>query len=178
MTETVTAPRHGEVRQGLISKSLTAFARTLQWLALSLLFSILIEWAGMVWWWQDQGLAHSRKMLRAELSYLESDFRRSVLTSDPARFTKAVADKTYHVLFEVTRFVELIEWVSTPVVPGEHGVLWGASHPRHQHCNGATVQRKGPPAWGARRSRRASGPDAPRGGGAPNRPRPVRVSWE
>ena len=122
MTETVAPPRHGEVRQGLISKSLTALARTLQWLALSLLFSILIEWAGMVWWWPDQGLAHSRKMLGAELSYLESDFRRSVLTSDPARFTRSVADKTYHVLFEVTRFVDFIEWVSMPVVPGEHGV--------------------------------------------------------
>ncbi len=51
MAEAVADPRRGEVRQGLISKGLTTLAQAIQWLLLSLVFSILIEWAGMVLWW-------------------------------------------------------------------------------------------------------------------------------
>jgi hypothetical protein len=93
------------VQEGLISRSLTAAAKVIQWLLLSLLFSILVEWAGMVLWWPDEGLDHSRAMLATEISHLDTDFRRSVVTSDPARF----ADHTCHYLFEVTRFVDFIQ---------------------------------------------------------------------
>ena len=51
MAEAVDDPRRGVVQQGLISKSLTAIAKIIQWLLLSLLFSIVIEWVGMVLWW-------------------------------------------------------------------------------------------------------------------------------
>ena len=44
------------------------------------------------------------------------------MTSSPARFAKRVADNTYHVLFEVTRFVDFIRWVSPPPVPNEQGL--------------------------------------------------------
>ncbi|MEW8617835.1 MAG: TIGR03747 family integrating conjugative element membrane protein, partial [Candidatus Thiodiazotropha endolucinida] len=80
------------------------------------------EWAGMVLWWPDEGLDHSRTMLVTEISYLDNDFRRSVVTSDPARFAKRFADHSYHYLFEVTRFVDFIRWVSTPPGPNEQGV--------------------------------------------------------
>ena len=122
MAEAVTDPRRRVVQEGLISKSLTALAKTIQWLLLSLLFSIIIEWAGMVLWWPDEGLDHSRTMLAMEISYLDTDFRRSVVTSDPARFAKRFADNTYHYLFEVTRFVDFIQWVSPPPVPTEQGL--------------------------------------------------------
>ena len=122
MAEPVADPRRQVVQEGLISKSLTAAAKVIQWLLLSLLFSILVEWAGMVLWWPDEGLDHSRAMLATEISYLDTDFRRSVVTSDPARFAKRFADHTYHYLFEVTRFVEFIQWVSPPPVPNEQGL--------------------------------------------------------
>ena len=122
MAEAVTDPRRRVVQEGLISKSLTAAAKVIQWLLLSLLFSILIEWAGMVLWWPDEGLDHSRTMLATEISYLNTDFKRSVVTSDPARFAKRFADNTYHYLFEVTRFVDFIQWVSPPPVPNEQGL--------------------------------------------------------
>ena len=132
MAETVDDPRRGVVQQGLISKSLTAIAKIIQWLLLSLLFSIIIEWAGMVLWWPDEGLEHSRAMLANEISYLDNDFRRSVVTSDPARFAKRFADNTYHYLFEVTRFVAFIRWVSPPPVKNEQGLrptLYKIYHP-------------------------------------------------
>lgn len=48
-------------------------------------------------------------MLVKEINYLDSDFRRSAVTSDPARFAKEVADGTYHYLFEVQRGVAFIQ---------------------------------------------------------------------
>ena len=43
------------------------------------LFSIGLEWLGMVFWWPDEGLRHSREMLEAEVGYLQADFRRSLV---------------------------------------------------------------------------------------------------
>jgi integrating conjugative element membrane protein (TIGR03747 family) len=122
MAEAVADPRRGDVRQGLISKALSTLAQAMQWLLLSLIFSIIVEWAGMVLWWPEEGLGHSRKMLAAELGYLDGDFRRSVVTSDPARFARTVADKTYYALFEFTRVVDALDWLSRPPAPGEEGL--------------------------------------------------------
>ena len=122
MAEPVTDPRRRVVQEGLVSKSLTAIAKILQWLLLSLVFSILTEWAGMVLWWPDEGLEHSRAMLAREISYLDIDFRRSIVTSDPAQFAKRFADNTYHYLFEVTRFTDFIHWVSPAPRPNEQGL--------------------------------------------------------
>jgi len=122
MAETVADPRRRVVQEGLISKSLTGVTKVILWLLLSLLFSIIVEWAGMVLWWPDEGLEHSREMLSKEISYLDIDFRRSVVTSDPARFAKRIADGTYHYLFEVTRFVDLIRWASPQPVSNEEGL--------------------------------------------------------
>jgi integrating conjugative element membrane protein (TIGR03747 family) len=115
-------PRRPVVQRGLLAKSLTAAAKVIQWLLLSLLFSILVEWVGMVFWWPDEGLDHSRAMLATEIRYLDTDFRRSVVTSNPAQFAKRFADNTYHVLFEVTRFADFIRWVSPSPAPQERGL--------------------------------------------------------
>ena len=122
MSETAADPRRRVVQEGLISKSLTATAKIIQWLLLSLVFSIIIEWAGMVLWWPEEGLGHSRTMLAKEISYLDTDFKRSVVTSDPARFAKRFADNTYHYLFEVTRFVDFIRWISPRPTTNEQGL--------------------------------------------------------
>jgi integrating conjugative element membrane protein (TIGR03747 family) len=122
MAEAVTDPRRRVVQEGLMAKSLGALARIIQWLLLSLLFSIIVEWAGMLLWWPEEGLEHSRTMLSREIGYLDTDFRRSVITSDPARFAKRVADNTYHYLFEVTRLVDFIHWVTPPPLLGETGL--------------------------------------------------------
>ena len=122
MVETAADPRRRVVQEGLISKGLTGIAKIIQWLLLSLLFSIIIEWAGMVLWWPDEGIEHSRTMLAKEISYLDTDFRRSVITSDPARFTKRIADGTYHYLFEVTRFVDFIHWITPRPLSDVEGI--------------------------------------------------------
>ena len=122
MAETAVDPRRRVVQDGLIARSLTAVAKILQWLLLSLLFSILTEFAGMVLWWPDEGIEHSRTMLAQEISYLDTDFRRSVVTSHPTQFAKRFADNTYHYLFEVTGFVAFIHWVAPPPRTSEQGI--------------------------------------------------------
>ena len=128
MAEAPSDPRRAVVQQGFISRSLTATAKIIQWLILSLLFSIIIEWVGMVVWWSDEGLTHSRTMLATEVRYLESDFRRSVVTSDPARFARNIADKSYYYLFEVTGLVDFIQWISPAPIPGERGIRLNLHH--------------------------------------------------
>ena len=117
MAEAVADPRRRVAEEGWLAKQLTAAAKVIQWLLLSLLFSILIEWAGMVLWWPEQGLEHSRAMLEHELGYLDTDLRRSLMTSDPAQFARRLADAAYHYLFEVTRFVAFIRWVAPLPTP-------------------------------------------------------------
>ena len=121
MADTIADPRRREVRQGLRSTVLTTIAQGIKWLLLSLVFSILIEWAGMALWWPEEGLNHSRDMLAAEIGYLQADFCRSLVSSDTALFAKTVADKTYYVLFELPRIVDLLEWVGAPK-PSEAGL--------------------------------------------------------
>ncbi len=122
MAETNTDPRRTAVRQGWFSRALATVSQAIMWLLFSLLFSIIVEWTGMVLWWQEQGLDHSRTMLAQEISYLDSDFRRSVVASNPARFAKAVADGSYHYLFEVTKVIAVIHWLTPPPQPQEQGV--------------------------------------------------------
>ena len=108
----VQEPRRPVAEPGTISRLLTGVAQGLKWLLLSLVFSILIEWIGMAFWWEEQGLQHSRQMLQSELSYLDGDFRRSLLTPDPVRFAINLATRVYHVLFECTHLVDVMEWVA------------------------------------------------------------------
>jgi len=116
MAETATDSRHRDSRQGLIGGFLTTITQGIGWLLLSLVISVLIEWVGMVYWWPDQGLEHSRDMLAAEIGYLQADFGRSLVSSDPGQFTKKVADRTYYSLFEFTRITVSVYFPQSPDV--------------------------------------------------------------
>lgn len=104
-------PRRHDVRRGVVSHGLTVAAKALQWLLFSLTFSIVLEWVGMTFWWPEQGLAHSRDMLEAEISYLGSDLSQSLVNTDPAGFARTLADKAYYVLFDLTGLERLIRWL-------------------------------------------------------------------
>jgi integrating conjugative element membrane protein (TIGR03747 family) len=40
----------------------------------SLFISIIVEWIGMTWFWEDEGSKHSLKMLSTEINYINKDF--------------------------------------------------------------------------------------------------------
>jgi integrating conjugative element membrane protein (TIGR03747 family) len=122
-----TDPRRTVARPGTISRVLTGIAQCLKWLFLSLLFSILVEWIGMVFWWEEQGLGHSRQMLVNELQFLGADFSRSLLTSHPMEFASDLSQRFYQIAFEWTGIVDLIQWV-TPVPTVEESGIRPALH--------------------------------------------------
>jgi len=81
---------------------LRATFRLVFWLLVALLFSIVIEWIGMLLWWPEQGAAHSEAMLSDELGYLSGDLRATLLVSDTAAYAQAFADTAYHWLWQRT----------------------------------------------------------------------------
>jgi integrating conjugative element membrane protein (TIGR03747 family) len=111
-------PAHGgqQVREkspGLVQNGL----RLLYWLWLSLLFSILVEWVGMVFWWPEQGANHSLNMLSTELGYLSGDLRTTLVVSDAAQYARDFADTVYRWLWQMTGLEKLILWAAAPTPP-------------------------------------------------------------
>ena len=98
-------------RPGLVGRTLSRLGSAIRWLLLSLLLSIVIECLGMVFWWPEAGLAHSRHMLDAEIQYLDVDFRDSLITDDPARFARRLSERGYYALFELTRLEQAGDWL-------------------------------------------------------------------
>lgn len=94
---------------GLIGRTLNLVGQILLWLVAALLFSLIAEWVGMTWIWPDQGIQHSQQMLEREIGYLNEDFRKSMLTSNPADFARSFADMSYRLIFEYTGIHSLVE---------------------------------------------------------------------
>ena len=125
MAETDAEVRSREVRRGWIAGLFSAIARGLKWLAFSLLFSIALEWAGMIFWWPDEGVSHSRDMLAAELRYLEHDVGRTLLSAEPAALAAAVAARIYETVVERTGIRDRTARVAG-MMPENSGLLEGA----------------------------------------------------
>lgn len=101
---------------------LTGLAQGLKWLLVSLLISILIEWAGMVFWWEEQGLAHSRQMLANELHWLGTGFYQDGWTARIASHVYHLSDRAYGLLFERTGIVEFLHWITPAPSAHESGI--------------------------------------------------------
>ena len=91
-----------ERRAGLVMATLGLVVSMVFWLLGSVVFSVLLEWIGMHLWWPEQGAAHSRAMYEAELGYLNQDLRRSIISSDAARFAERFAGQVHYWLVERT----------------------------------------------------------------------------
>ncbi len=115
------AARH-PAGQGFLAGIVSRIGKAIRWLMLSLLFSIIVECLGMVIWWPEAGLEHSRQMLSKEIEYLDRDFRQSILSSDPGRFARKIAQRSHYLLFELTGVMRLTEWLSRPATTDETGV--------------------------------------------------------
>ncbi|WP_434702789.1 TIGR03747 family integrating conjugative element membrane protein [Pseudomonas sp. Z1-12] len=70
-------------RPGLIISVIGLVLRIIGLLMASLLFSILIEWAGLLFFWGDQGWRHSQAMLINELRWLSEHFKHSLFIQQP-----------------------------------------------------------------------------------------------
>lgn len=123
MTAATLADRRPVQPQGLLSRGFSLLVRAVCWLLLALLFSIGMEWLGMLFWWPEEGLAHSQRMLARELGYLQADFRQSLLTADPLAYVEGFTARFHHLLFEATGLVDLLQWLNAPPAPDGPGFL-------------------------------------------------------
>ena len=103
MAETRRVPPRADAEQGLVASLFTFVAKGIQWVLLALVFAVVLEWAGMIWWWPAEGVQHSRKMLEMEQGYLGSAFHRHLFSSEPVRFAATIGNQLSHVLFGLTR---------------------------------------------------------------------------
>lgn len=102
------------VEQGLIGRSLTRIGQGVLFAVATLVLAVLVEWAGMLFFWPEQGASHSAGMLTQELSYLSRDFTRSVLVQQPLPFAERFAETFYNVLFQKTGIERGLHWLATP----------------------------------------------------------------
>lgn len=139
-----------ERRAGLVMATLGLFVSMGFWLLGSVVFSILLEWVGMHLWWPEQGAAHSRAMYEAELGYLNQDLRRSIISSDAARFAERFAGGVHYWLVERTHLethLEALERIdastsANPLQKKVFGAMNGVLHQVREHVMAAitTIQ--------------------------------------
>lgn len=90
MPTTPASPPPAPRRPGLIFGTLELCLRLLGLLSASLIFSIVLEFVGMLWFWPEQGWHHSHAMWLTELGWLSDHFKSSLLVEEPAQATAEV----------------------------------------------------------------------------------------
>lgn len=92
--------------RGVIAAVLTLPLKLFGVLCGSLLLAILIECAGMHWFWPQEGWHHAECMLTFELAQLSSEFPRSALLEDPARAAQRFVSGAFDALFVQSGLLE------------------------------------------------------------------------
>ncbi|PSS58911.1 TIGR03747 family integrating conjugative element membrane protein [Pseudomonas sp. BBP2017] len=92
MPTTPASPPAVQRRPGLIFGMLELCLRLLGLLFASLIFSIVLEFVGMLWFWPEQGWHHSHAMWLSELGWLSGHFKNSLLVQEPAQATAKVLE--------------------------------------------------------------------------------------
>ena len=100
----------------LTLRILSGFFDLLGFLLLAWLIAVAIEWGGMMIIWPEEGSAHSERMLKQELGYLNDDFATSITGSSPAlaAFDAAIFVKFY--VFEWTHLIHFYDWLKNAPV--------------------------------------------------------------
>jgi integrating conjugative element membrane protein (TIGR03747 family) len=93
---------HPRSNKGFISTWISRIMTMIVWLLLALLMSIIIEWVGMNTTWRDEGINHSRNMVKTELSYLNKDFQKSLLVQRPVEYAEGIAAKMHNAMYVKT----------------------------------------------------------------------------
>ncbi len=119
MSETRRHPSQSGTERGVAGSILILAAKAVQWLLLALVCAVFLEWIGMIWWWPDDGVQHSRRMLEQEQVHLGAAFPRHLVSTAPVKFANDVGRRLSHMVFTFTRLNEVIEWASTSPAPEE-----------------------------------------------------------
>ncbi|MCF6231107.1 MAG: TIGR03747 family integrating conjugative element membrane protein [Gammaproteobacteria bacterium] len=105
--------------KGFIRKVFESALGLLSLLLLTLMISVILEWLGMAFFWNEEGAAHSHNMLQNELAFLQEDFRRHLFESSPAEIASYSALVTYEYVVVKSGYLALSERLSQPVFAAE-----------------------------------------------------------
>lgn len=107
---TKTAEKTHQKRAGLFSRSIGIPMQLVGILLLSLLCSVLIEWAGIYWsWWEQPGAMHARETMEREMGWLDTEFTRSLVFSRPVESATLMIGLAYEWLFVRTGIAGFLE---------------------------------------------------------------------
>ena len=82
---------------------------------MSLLLSIIVEWVGMVFWWQDEGSLHSLNMLNNEINFINEDFTSTtVFNYKPVDLINYAYSTFYDVNNKEGVVNSFLRWVNEP----------------------------------------------------------------
>ncbi|KKN53322.1 hypothetical protein LCGC14_0603590 [marine sediment metagenome] len=95
-------------QKSLMGRWLSRIITMAIWLLLALLMSIITEWIGMNTKWSDEGVEHSRMMVKTELGYLNEDFQKSLIVQRPVQYAENVASAMHHFMYEKTGIMALL----------------------------------------------------------------------
>lgn len=113
-TSTQTTPPQPIQRPGLIVSVIGLVLRIIGVLIASLLFSILIEFAGLLLFWGDQGWRHSQAMLTNELGWLSQHFKSSLILQQPGQTIIQLLDFLNQWLLVKTGFADFAQQARGP----------------------------------------------------------------
>jgi len=108
-TSTQNTPPQPIQRPGLIVSVIGLVLRIIGVLIASLLFSILIEFAGLLLFWGDQGWRHSQAMLTNELGWLSQHFKSSLILQQPGQTIIQLLDFLNQWLLVKTGFADFAQ---------------------------------------------------------------------
>lgn len=98
-----------------LTQKLTTWLLTLPFrIAAVLLFamfsSIILEWVGIYFdWWDRPGGGHAAAVLASEVGWIDTQFTRSLLVSDPTRMAVAIVTGVYNTVFVASG---IVPWLS------------------------------------------------------------------
>lgn len=88
-------------------------------LFISLLLSIVLEWVGISFFWQEEGYRHSQKMMLTELGWLSADLTQGLFHQSPKALAESVM-LTMHEWLLVKSGIE--SWLANPQAHGSMGI--------------------------------------------------------
>jgi integrating conjugative element membrane protein (TIGR03747 family) len=107
---------------GLIVSTISLVLSIIGLLIASLLFSILMEFAGLLLFWGDQGWRHSQAMLTSEIGWLSEHFKSSLLIQQPGQMIVKALDFLNQWLLVKTGFADFAQ--QARVSSNDNG-FWG-----------------------------------------------------
>lgn len=103
-------------RSGIVSQMLSWPFTIVGIVVISILCSIIIEWLGIYFNWFDApGSDHAYQTLVSEMGYLDTNFKRSLIVSEPVQFATDLIETCNEWLFIKTG---IAAWTQSHVTPG------------------------------------------------------------